>query len=75
MSTTLKRIEARRWVAHVDDERNLGNSIIVTLADGWEFIAERGCGVMGFDTLTEALQGTAKTQVQPLSTFPWTPPS
>ena len=42
MSKTLENLlDLRRWIAHIDDERELGNSIIVTLAKGWEFADER----------------------------------
>jgi hypothetical protein len=36
-----------------DDERDIGNSLIVTLANGWRF-AEDGEHVRGFDTVREA---------------------
>jgi len=39
-------------VEHWDDERSLGNGIIVTLRDGVYFYDD--CGVMGFDTSAEA---------------------
>ena len=42
MSKTIKKLlDSRSWIAHIDDERNLGNSIIVTLRDGWNFIDEK----------------------------------
>jgi hypothetical protein len=37
-----------------DDERNIGNSLIVTLTKGWRF-EERGEHVRGFDTKREAM--------------------
>ena len=40
-----------------------GNSIIVTLAAGWDFVDEQGCGVRGFDTVAEVKAGTNKTSV------------
>ena len=39
-------------VEHWDDERALGNGIIVTLRLGHVFYDD--CGVMGFDTVAEA---------------------
>lgn len=55
---TIDRIANRPWVAHIDDERNLGNSIIVTLDEDYVFADERNCGVRGFDTIKEANEGT-----------------
>lgn len=64
MSKTLDTLLAtRRWVAHIDDERNIGNSIIVTLQEGWDFEDEKGCGVRGFDTVAEVKAGTTKACV------------
>ncbi len=45
MSKTLEQIRKLPWVAHVDDERDSGSSIIVTLHDGYEFAGNEGCGV------------------------------
>ncbi len=39
-------------VEHWDDERSIGNGIIVTLKAGYYFYDD--CGVMGFDTTREA---------------------
>ena len=59
MSKTIDKLLATRlWVAHIDDERNQGNSIIVTLDNDYVFIDERNCGVRGFDTIKEVEQGT-----------------
>jgi hypothetical protein len=57
---TLDRIRAMPEVAHVDDERDAGNGIIVTLRDGYEFAADPGCGVRGFDTVAETRRGCAR---------------
>lgn len=51
---TIEKIKARPHVAFVDDERSIGNSLIVTLVEGFCFKAEPGCGVRGYDTVTEA---------------------
>lgn len=64
MSKTLQTIlETRPWVAHIDDERNNGNSIIVSLAKGWFFADEQDCGVRGFDTVAEVKAATSRKDV------------
>lgn len=63
MSRTLDEIRKRSWIHAVDDERSLGNSIIVTLANGFDFADDPGCGVKGFDTVSEAKVGTTKSAV------------
>jgi hypothetical protein len=40
------------YVEHWDDERSIGNGILVTLKPGYFFYDD--CGVMGFDTHKEA---------------------
>jgi hypothetical protein len=63
-SKTIVQIRsARPWIKHIDDERSLGNSIIVTLVDGFTFADDPGCGVKGFDTITEVRAGTRKSDV------------
>lgn len=54
MSKTLDAIRKLPHVHSVDDERRLGNSIIVTLRQPFCFKTEEGCGVRGFDTVAEA---------------------
>lgn len=61
---TLLHIQARMWVQGVDDERGLGNGVIVTLKDGWVFIVDPVSRVRRFNTMTEAKQGTSLTAVQ-----------
>jgi len=64
MSKTLDTLLAtRRWIAHIDDERGEGNSIIVTLKKGWDFEDEKGCGVRGFETVAEVKAETTKARV------------
>lgn len=63
MSTMLELIRARTHISHVDDERELGNGIIVTLREGFYFFADPKCGVRGFDSIKDAEQGTRSTQV------------
>lgn len=53
---SLKSIHCKR-VSHIDDERNIGNNIIVTLRPCWYWADEPDCGVRGFDTLKELKEG------------------
>ena len=55
--------KTRSWIAYIDDERDLDQGIIVTLKDGWYFRDDPNCGVRGFDTVKEAREGTAKSEV------------
>jgi hypothetical protein len=64
MSKTLNSILANcDWVAYIDDERNDGNSIIVTLEAGWFFADEPNCGIRGFDTVAEVQAATRQSKV------------
>jgi len=64
MSKTLQKIlSTRLWVAHIDDERADGNSIIVTLDKDYVFMDERNCGVRGFDTVAEVEHGTRFSEI------------
>lgn len=56
-------ISARSWISNISDERAQGNSIIVTLKDGWFFNADSTSGVRGFDTVRETAMGTSKNSV------------
>jgi len=59
MKKTFQRIlDTRLWVKHIDDERSLGNSIIVTLEKDYVFINEKNCGVRGYDTIAEVEKDT-----------------
>ena len=51
---TLDRIRADRRVEIVDDERHVGNGIIITLRQGWSFSIEIDNRVAGADTATQA---------------------
>lgn len=64
---TLDAIRAQAWVSAVDDERQDGNSIIVTLCDGYEFRENPGCGVQGFDTVAAARNGTSRHAIVELA--------
>lgn len=56
--TLQKLLDTRAWIAHIDDERHLGNSIIVTLDNDYVFMDERNCGVRGYDTIVEVVSDT-----------------
>lgn len=53
LKTLQKLIDQRLWIAHIDDERHLGNGIIVTLEEDYVFLDERDCGVRGHDTIRD----------------------
>ena len=61
MNRTL--LKQRQWIAYIDDERELGNSIIVTLKEGWYFVDDPNCGVKGFDSIKEVMEETKKSNV------------
>ena len=60
-----KLIASRPWIAHIDDEREIGNSIIVTLHEPYCFINDPTCGVRGFDTFAELRADTTKHDIYP----------
>jgi hypothetical protein len=64
MTSTEKLISQRLWIQFVDDERDLGNSLIVTLRDGWRFKDGEREGVRGFDTMAELKADTRKANVE-----------
>jgi len=53
----------RRYVEHIDDERELGHGVIVTLQPGWSFDPSSHEGVRGFDTLAEAKAGAQRKNI------------
>ncbi|WP_157016862.1 hypothetical protein [Mesorhizobium xinjiangense] len=53
MSRGFREAPTHPLVEHWDDERELGNGIIVTLRLGHFFYDD--CGVMGFDAVKDAL--------------------
>jgi hypothetical protein len=64
MSKTIDTlINTRRWIRHIDDERSIGNSLIVTLERGWHFNDGDREGVRGYDTLTELKADTKRDNV------------
>jgi hypothetical protein len=56
--TLQKLLDTRAWISHIDDERQLGNNIIVTLDSAYVFMDERNCGVRGYDTIAEVVADT-----------------
>lgn len=56
-------ISNRSWIADISDERAQGNSIIVTLKEGWFFNADPSCGTRGFDSVRETAMGTSRNSV------------
>lgn len=65
MKTFAKLLKSRPWIAYIDDERNEGNSIIVTLKTGWDFSDDPGCGVRGCETVREVDLCTKPENVEP----------
>lgn len=63
MNSMFSLVRSRQHVARVDDERSLGNGVIVTLRSGFFFLGEPGCGVRGFDNISEAERGTRTMHV------------
>jgi len=51
----LERLRTHARVEHVDDERAIGNSVIITLRQGWSFTAGQDNRVNGADTPSAAL--------------------
>jgi len=54
-----------KTVEHWDDERAIGNGVIVTLHYGWSFEHMNHEGVRGFDTVREALSASAQKRLYP----------
>jgi hypothetical protein len=59
----MKTLQKRNWIEHIDDERSIDNGIIISLQKGWTFEADPSCSVMGFDTVSEAIEGTRRNAV------------
>lgn len=61
MGKGLDKLRSDPRVEHVDDERAMGNAIIVTLAEGWTLNPrDPHDGVFGADTLKECRDMLAK---------------
>lgn len=56
----MSNYEAQK-IEHWDDERHIGNSLIVTLKDGFCFDETWGHHVKGFDTKKEAISEVRKS--------------
>ena len=54
--TLLERLQRDRRVEIVDDERSIGNGVIITLKQGWTFDPWLDNRVAGEDTLSEAIK-------------------
>jgi hypothetical protein len=65
MKTFARLLKTRPWIAHIDDKRGDGNSIIITLKSGWEFDDDPQCGVKGCDTVKEVEMYTRASNVEP----------
>lgn len=63
MSKILDELRKRSYIANIDDERSNGNSLIVTLVAPYCFVDDPGCGVRGFDTVTDAKKGCTKAMI------------
>lgn len=63
MSKIIEQLSRKLYVAHIDDERAEGNSILVTLATNWYWADEPDCGVRGFDTVAELRSGLTQDSV------------
>jgi hypothetical protein len=59
-----KLLDTRPWIHFIDDERDIGNSLIATLREGWRFKDGDKEGVRGFDTMTELKADTKKSNVE-----------
>lgn len=64
MSKVLDKLRKHKKVMAIDDERDIGNSIIVTLNKGWRFdydsslydTEKKACHVLGFDKIGETVE-------------------
>lgn len=58
-------VKYRNRIQHWDDERGIGNSLIVSLADGWHWAGidhYPGNHVEGFDTVAEVIYQLRQTR-------------
>lgn len=54
MTSSMQRLKGDQRILHLDDERSIGNGIIIMLKEGYVFYDD--CGVIGADTPMEALR-------------------
>ncbi len=50
----IEKLKNNPKIAYVDDERYIGNGIIITLMDGYCWENDTSTGTMGFDNVREA---------------------
>ena len=65
LTSTMKTLQKRSWIRHIDDERSIDNGIIISLQKGWAFESDPSCSVMGFDTMSDAIAGTKRDCIIP----------
>lgn len=54
-----------KYIQYFDDERKIGNGVIVTLHYGWSFEAKEHSGVKGFDTVSKAIEASKRKNIFP----------
>ncbi len=59
----IELVKKKPWVESINDEREQGGSIIVTLRRGYEFLDMSGNSTRNFDTAESAQAGTIKSAV------------
>ncbi|WP_136419543.1 pentapeptide repeat-containing protein [Herbaspirillum sp. ST 5-3] len=60
---TIDLITKKPWVEKIEDERERGGSIVVTLKSGYEFLNMPGSSIQNFNTVESAQDGTTKKAV------------
>lgn len=60
--TGIDRLRANPRVEYVDDERSMGNGIIITMKQGWSFDPWQDNRVIGADTVREAQEVVRRAQ-------------
>lgn len=61
----IETIKRHHKVELVDDERDIGNGVIVTLKKGWTFSARQDNRVAGEDAATQALRAVRNAKPFP----------
>ncbi len=56
---TIKKLQRSPKVDYVEDERAIGNGIIITLSNHWAWLIDDSVQTMGFDTMKDAAEGVA----------------
>lgn len=60
-----KKYKLPKWVWTWDDEREIGNPIMIGLHYGYSFEPDEHEGIRSFDTVSEARTGVQKKNVYP----------